>query len=288
MRYRPDDPGQLPHPLKTPRISVQPKQPVYAYNSASFATQSCTLANYNTHLGGALLVSSFAATGTLSTGLASPGEALLLWLAGTLGGLLPDVDADKSRAMRNLFTLLGVGGAFLAVSWFHASITTLELWFLAGASYLLIRYPLMWTSEHFTVHRGSIHSLSACVLFGLAATNLTHLLGQPPLVAWLTGLFITGGMLVHLLLDEFYSVNLANVSVKRSFGTALKIIDRRYPVPTTVQLAMIAVLLIIGLTPDSFFSALDEWQRNAPASRPWLPVWLQQLDHWLAGWIGTR
>ena len=38
----------------------------------------------------------------------------------------------------------------------------------------------------------------------------------------MSGLFVSVGYVIHLVLDEIYSVDLTGARVKRSFGTALK------------------------------------------------------------------
>ena len=39
-------------------------------------------------------------------------------------------------------------------------------------------------------------------------------------MAWLVGAFVAGGFLVHLILDEIYSVDLLGQKIKCSFGSA--------------------------------------------------------------------
>jgi hypothetical protein len=43
----------------------------------------------------------------------------------------------------------------------------------------------------------------------------------------MAGAFVILGYMVHLVLDEVYSIDLGGVKVRRSFGTALKIFSRR-------------------------------------------------------------
>ena len=46
---------------------------------------------------------------------------------------------------------------------------------------------------------------------------------QGAVISWFLGLFLMFGAIVHLLLDEMFSVNLLGLSVKKSFGTAFKV-----------------------------------------------------------------
>jgi hypothetical protein len=63
-------------------------------------------------------------------------------------------------------------------------------------------------------------------------------LGYPPFIAWVTASFMLFGFLIHLLLDEFYSVDFSNRRIKRSFGTALKLWDMRQPLNTTILVCL--------------------------------------------------
>jgi hypothetical protein len=68
------------------------------------------------------------------------------------------------------------------------------------------------------------HSLLAALFFGLMMTCASHYFLRGNIThAWLNGVFITLGFIVHLLLDEAYSVDLVNKRMKKSFGTALKL-----------------------------------------------------------------
>ncbi len=54
-------------------------------------------------------------------------------------------------------------------------------------------------------------------------TYISYFVLEAALTAsWFYGLFLFGGAMVHLLLDEMYSVNLMGMTMKRSSGTAMK------------------------------------------------------------------
>jgi hypothetical protein len=65
---------------------------------------------------------------------------------------------------------------------------------------------------------------------------------------WLSGFFIGFGFLVHLLLDELYSVDLTNRRMKKSFGTALKLYSYRNK--TSSILMLICTLALAWITPQ--------------------------------------
>ncbi len=187
------------------------------------------MATFKTHLGVAMLASGMATTTFTNIGLATVDQAPLLFALGVAGGLLPDIDADNSIPVRLAFSLLGLIGAFGAVLYvmarYHFSISELTL--LVTGTFLAIRYVLFELFLRLTEHRGIFHSLLAAVFFLCLGTSLSYNLGGTPArLAWLHGLFVGMGYVVHLTLDELFSVDLLGGRLKRSFGTALKVFSR--------------------------------------------------------------
>jgi hypothetical protein len=79
------------------------------------------------------------------------------------------------------------------------------------------------------VHRGIWHSILAAVFCAIVtAIVFYHLLNKPAGVAWLAAAFMFLGYMTHLTLDEIYSVDVMDTRLKSSFGTALKLFDRRH------------------------------------------------------------
>ena len=222
------------------------------------------MADFSTHVFSAAALCSFGATFCTKLLALPMAEGLTLTVAGTVGGVLPDVDLKVSWPSRLLFSLLG---GVVALAWLFANVerlTALELWLAAVAIYLVVRYPLHWLFHSVTVHRGALHSLLAA----LAATLLmaaggSHLLGADPAFSWLTGLFLGGGYVLHLALDEIYSVDFTGMTVKRSFGSALK------PVDLDRRAASAAVLL----------AAVVGWLA-APEIGPFLEAWSDVGERW--------
>lgn len=211
------------------------------------------------HLGSAALTSSLAATALLSAGHIVPITALWLMFLGTMGGLLPDIDSDNSTSMSTLFRLFGGLITFSFVGHIYRMVSMLELIVYASFCYFTIRHNFKALLEKVTVHRGCCHSLAFIFLSGIGCVSLIYLLGYSEMTSWLSGLFLTGGGIVHLLLDEAYSVDLANRKIKMSFGSALKLCSNRNPVISILQFVLIGVLVV--------------------QSPPWNDTW-RQLTNW--------
>lgn len=217
------------------------------------------MANFNMHIGTAALTSSLAATAFLSAGHIAPITALWLMFLGTMGGLLPDIDSDNSTSMSTLFRLFGGMITFSLVGHIYQLVSMLELIVYALFCYLTIRYNFKALLEKFTVHRGCCHSIAFVVLSGMCSVSFIDLLGYSDTTSWLSGVFLAGGGMVHLLLDEIYSVDLANRRIKMSFGSALKLCSNRNPLISFCQFALIVCLLYQSPPWRDAWITLSDW-----------------------------
>lgn len=211
------------------------------------------MANFRTHVAVAAVGSGLLSTVCLGAGVASPGEVMALSVVGTLGGILPDIDSDHSSSIKILFSALGFVTAFLVVFAHVERYSTLELWLLWLLVYACIRYPAWLVFTRFTVHRGVFHSLVAGLFFGLLMTNLSALVfACRPLLAWIIGTFVCFGYTLHLLLDELFSVDFMNTRLKRSFGTALKVVDYGNLGTSAAMVGAVCCLYLISPDAGSF------------------------------------
>ena len=196
------------------------------------------MANFNTHLLVATAASGVASIATLATHLSTPSQSSIYFGLGVIGGLLPDIDSDHSIPIKILFNFIALGAAFLTVHMLidHYSIVKLSLFW--AAIYAAIRFGLFEAFTRLTVHRGIFHSLLATLFFTFITANISyHLLHYNAQISWISGYFIGFGYLVHLTLDELFSVNLINIRMKKSFGTALKPISFNNPL-TSLSMAV--------------------------------------------------
>jgi membrane-bound metal-dependent hydrolase YbcI (DUF457 family) len=205
------------------------------------------LANFNMHVGAAAVVGASAAAYGLSAGWWQIGQAYVIVSLVALGGIMPDIDADKSHSMRLVFTVLAVVAAFAALALTRADLSHSVAGCLALGLYVGIRDVLGFLFRLFTRHRASWHSLLAVVVVSFSTITVSYrCFGQPAVLAWCHGLAMASGMLVHLLLDECCSVDLEGARLKRSFGTAFKLFDYRRPIATALM-AVAALLMLPGI-----------------------------------------
>jgi len=206
------------------------------------------MANFRTHLSIAAAGSLTATAVALQAAPLSQMEALLLFLLGLHAGLLPDVDSDHSIPTRLLFTIFSFATAIAVVFLCYAELSLIPLILLALLAALSVRFILFPLFAATTEHRGLFHSVPAALLFGMALFFAgDHFFGWQTDFAWLAAAFVSGGYLLHLLLDEIYSVNFIGVTVKDSFGTALTLFSRRSWI--SYMLLYAAVTIAVWMAP---------------------------------------
>ena len=251
------------------------------------------MANFATHLAVGIIGSGALSTLTLASGLVTPGEIVTLAVAGAVGGILPDIDLGNSRPSQALFTGLGLLIAFAVM--FHVAPTwsIAEMWLLWCGTFLAIRYAGHNIFHNISRHRGIFHSVLAGLFFAcVTAIFFRHGLGYGGGVAWLGGAFVLLGFLIHLVLDEIYSVDVYNERVKASFGTAMKFADFQRPAASLAMAAALAGAFYLAPPTEEFLSVVTTkplWlsfqEKLLPPDQNWFGV-AADLQKVVAGWLG--
>jgi len=228
------------------------------------------MANFNVHLNTAIITTGLGSATLLSAQHIDLNSALWLWFLGSMGGLLPDIDSDNSTSLDMIFNLFALSAVLIVLSFITTNlliqISFIEIIVLPLIVYCLMKYIIRPIFEKVTVHRGSCHSLLFLVFSTLMTTQITWQLSEQQtlnsaLFAWLSGSFIFFGGMVHLLLDEIYSVDLSNIRIKRSFGTALKIADFNNKFLTLLTVLAIAGLVYIAPPINEVIMKLSDWSQ---------------------------
>ncbi|MGB5445242.1 MAG: metal-dependent hydrolase [Psychromonas sp.] len=216
------------------------------------------MANFNTHFNTAAACTGLASAALLSAGHIDINTTLWLWCLGTIGGLLPDIDSDNSTSLNIVFNIFAAVILLMVLRYITGEhfrdIRFIELLLVPLAVYGIMKWLIRPLFEKLTVHRGSCHSLLFLTLCGLLTTQLTWAFNhehatKSAVIALLSGGFIFFGGLIHLVLDEICSVDLSNVRIKRSFGTALKIANFNNKSATVLML--LAVIALGSMLPDT-------------------------------------
>lgn len=201
------------------------------------------MANFKVHLGVALSISTIAALSVYSTGMISNVDAVTLALIGAIGGLLPDIDSENSTSVKWVFSIIAFGVSCLLLFSLLPSLGILLSLLIAIALYIGIRSGLMVLCQNCTTHRGVIHSPAFGLLCALTLAYLFSFLN--PKFSTFLGLFLLLGFLIHLVLDEMYSVDLQGGHLKKSFGSALTLISFKTPIPYLIVYGLLVLIIVV-------------------------------------------
>ncbi len=217
------------------------------------------MANFNTHLNVAFMVSGTMSLTVYKAGLIDDSGFLVCVALGTIGGLLPDLDSDNSTPIKLGFNITSFIFAFGLVMHWRGDLSLLSLIVLWLAGYSFMRYVVFHVFTTMTVHRGVIHSVPYMAILGLGLTCLSYYgLHLPLTTSWFYGLFLFGGAMVHLSLDELYSVNLSNMKMKRSSGTAMKFYQPKDKWWYLLLYTILALLVYAAPPFEMFWSRLSD------------------------------
>ena len=177
--------------------------------------------------------------------------ATLTWIS----GMLPDLDSESGKPVRELFGVVAALAPLISMQHFQATgMQGDRAMLFALLSYGLVRYGGALFLAKLTVHRGMFHSIPALLISG----ELMFLAypSDELRVRTLLGIGVGLGFLSHLILDEMYSVQWdgAKVKLAKSAGSAMKFFGMK-AVPNAVAMGLLlcltyATLVKSGLVRD--------------------------------------
>ncbi len=236
------------------------------------------MANFNTHLNVAFMVSGTLSLTVYKAGLIDDSGFLMCVALGTIGGLLPDLDSDNSTPIKLGFNIISFIFAFGLVMHWRSELSLLALIVLWLIGYGFMRYVVFSVFTTITVHRGVIHSVPYMAILGLGLPCLSYYGLQLPLTtSWFYGSFLFIGALVHLLLDELYSVNLSNMKMKRSSGTAMKFYQHKDKWWYLLLYATVVLLVYAAPPFELFWSRLSDPSAWAQLKVGMLPEMIENM-----------
>lgn len=231
------------------------------------------MANFTTHIAVGTLVSGALATLTMAADVVAPENLIAVTMAAVLGSVLPDIDLKDSRPSKAMFSGLAIFFSFAVLFTAAEHLSIAEMLIAWLGTLVAVRYGAKALFHEFSYHRGIWHSVLAAVFCSaITAVVYYYILRRPDGVAWLAAGFMFIGFMTHLILDEIYSVDVMDVRVKASFGTAVKLIDtNRWSHTIAMGVATALVMLIVPPT-KTFASALSSEQMWAGLQKKMLPA----------------
>lgn len=199
------------------------------------------------------------AVGLKSLGYEGP-HAMLAGGLCAMAGMLPDLDSDSGKPVREMFGFLAT---VISLIFFHR-LGEGDIEFrllLAAGMYLFIRFGFAFLFKQLTVHRGMCHSIPAALIAGMTTYLAFSTMQHRGALAMAGGVLI--GFCSHLLLDEIYAVQFSGIKVKLNqfAGSALKFTSKSMSA-TLVCWLILAVLayrvsVVEGVLPDSLPTVKD-------------------------------
>lgn len=188
--------------------------------------------------------------------------AVLAWIA----GMLPDLDSESGRPVRELFGLTAALAPLLLYQNASAiGVSGDRAMLFALMAYAVVKYGGAFVLSRLTVHRGMFHSIPALLI----ASEITFLSyhSHDIRVRLLMAIAVGIGFLSHLVLDELYSVQWdgTRVRLKSSSGTALKFFGTD-AIPNGTTLALLLLLTYMSLVHAGFVR--DPGRELAPDQMP--------------------
>jgi hypothetical protein len=160
----------------------------------------------------------------------TPAQGVVAACLTGIGGMLPDLDSQSGRPVREIFGLTAALAPMLMMrrlmEWSAGD--TDRMMVLAIGMYVAIRYGAAWLLGKVTVHRGMYHSIPALII----AAELAFLGYKSEFVSvkTLMGVGVAIGFASHLVLDELYAVewNGQRLRLNKFAGSASKFFGKTW------------------------------------------------------------
>jgi hypothetical protein len=182
---------------------------------------------------------------------------IIMVIAGVIGSIFPDIDLKTSRPSKfmRIFLMLAISMlSFTILEKYNKEIlniinfSTEYIVFVNTAIAVVISFITIKIIENIMEHRGIVHSVPFAIISAIILFESVNFIKTSYNFENLNSLMIAIlffiGFIVHLILDEMFSVDLLGARIKKSFGTALKIVDRKNLIGTAIIYTIIVVYVI--------------------------------------------
>ena len=207
------------------------------------------MASFGQHVNVAVVATSIPAIVLYANGTLDSLHALGGIFFGFLGGIAPDVDSDTSKPLRGVFSIFSIVFPVIVLFALGKKMSILEMLFFLVVIGALLRVTLFQVVMAFTRHRGVFHSIPMGIALALGLVYfLYEFFDTSYKLAVTYGFFFVFGFFIHLLLDELFSVNALGMRMKKSFGSAMKLYEKKN-IYGTIFLYLSIALFIYLLPP---------------------------------------
>lgn len=239
------------------------------------------MADFRTHMLTSTAVGVLYGFGGYQSGLPIP-TCLVAGGLCSVSGMLPDLDSDSGRPLREATTLAAAVVPMLMVERFQRFGWGHEMMVLAAAVlYLMIRFGLTEVFRRFSVHRGMWHSIPAAAVVGMLAFLV--MASEDITIRMFKTIAVVLGFMSHLVLDEIWSVDFrrGQYRFKSSFGTALKLWGNDRWANVTTYLKVIGLSYLV-YQDHGFMSRFGTHDPDVPhTARELLKILIESGSQWM-------
>lgn len=175
-----------------------------------------------------------------------------------IGGIVPDIDSENSTSFRKCLAIIAGFSSLLLVSRLRDYLLDPQaVAIIGGGNFIFAWFFLGGIIRKATVHRGMCHSIPMAILTG----EITFLLSSGSMNERLyCGGSMVIGVLVHLVLDEFFSIQVkrGSIKLKKSLGSALKIVNFDDKKGSLIMLGILAVFTVLCVNEPVWTEDLPE------------------------------
>ncbi len=203
------------------------------------------MANFSTHLniaalGGAVVTSFLSLEMNIDTS-----SAFFCFTATIIGGILPDIDHDNSTPLKIMHFIFSNLIAFIFIYKNIEHLKALEM-ILVWLVINIIMGIIFYFFKKVTKHRGMIHSIPSGILFWFLTSFILYKFFHFDVKSsYLIGMCLFIGYLIHLILDEIYSVDISGKKLKKSFGSAFKLYSRSNKINLFIYSLLFLIFLLL-------------------------------------------
>jgi len=221
------------------------------------------MASFEQHVNSAVIATGVIIAPLHSASLINVNQSLIVLGLGVIGGVLPDLDSDNSKPIQIAFKMFSIFFPLIVILSISKNFSLVYIVAAWLASSLVLQLTLFKLFLALTTHRGIFHSVPMGIVFGQIVTFIFYNQLHYKLVfSTIAGGFLFFGFVVHLLLDEFVSLNALGLSIKKSFGTAFKFYDKKNIIGTVVLYVMIIVFFFLTPVKMDVFVDIFEIMKN--------------------------
>lgn len=220
------------------------------------------MASFQQHVNVTVIMTGIVIVPLNASGILDINQSLIVLFLGLIGGILPDLDSDNSKPIQISFKILSI---FFPLLVLLSVAKDLSLAYMLGiwlVSSLFLHFVMFKIFLNITVHRGVFHTIPMAFLFGeLVIFLFYNVLDFKLTFSTIAGIFTIFGFLIHLILDEFISLNLLGIGVKKSFGTALKLYEKNNIIGTSIlYILVVSFAYFIDIDTKIFVNILETFQ----------------------------